>query len=63
MVFHVTKIHFVLSSGYEISVITVDEYLAGTSARVFIDIYGLNHRHTGEIELGERGIFIFKAGA
>ena len=48
---------------YEINVTTAAEHLAGTSARVFINMYGLNYQNTGEIELGNKGVNDFEAGA
>ena len=52
-----------LSVGYEITVSTVDEFLAGTDARVFIEIYGGNAEKTGWIELTDNGKNVFEAGA
>ena len=51
-----------MTLGYEINVTTADEFLAGTSAKVFIDIYGVSHQSTGVIELGENGPNDFEAG-
>lgn len=52
-----------LSVGYEITVSTVDEFLAGTDARVFIEMYGGNAEKTGWIELSDDGKNVFEAGA
>ena len=52
-----------LSVGYEITVSTVDEFLAGTDARVFIEMYGGNAEKTGWIELSDDGKNAFEAEA
>ena len=52
-----------MSVGYEITVSTVDEFLAGKDARVFIEMYGGNAEKTGWIELTDDGKNVFEAGA
>ncbi|KAL9973348.1 hypothetical protein ACROYT_G019790 [Oculina patagonica] len=55
--------HMVEGARYEIKVTTADEYLAGTSARVFINIIGVNDQSTGSIELDNEGVNDFERGA